>query len=58
MQLRFLGTPYSANDISIETAELNTNGKYRGHHVSFRHAQPQAPDAAVALRYRGIAYLR
>ncbi|MEB3212589.1 MAG: DUF4278 domain-containing protein [Leptolyngbyaceae bacterium] len=58
MQLRFLGTAYTASTPSIETSELNVSGIYRGHSVAFNSAHPKEMNAAVALRYRGQAYLR
>lgn len=58
MQLHFLGHPYSSPDTAVETVELKATGKYRGHQVGFRHAQPQSRHAAIALRYRGTSYLR
>jgi len=58
MRLRFLGTPYSTTDEAIATTELPVSGTYRGRSVSFSSAQSKAIDSAVALRYRGIDYLR
>ena len=58
MTLRFLGTAYSTTDAAIAPSELPIAGTYRGQALTFSSAQPKVCDSAVALRYRGIAYLR
>jgi len=58
MQLRFLGSAYTASIPFIATDDLGKSGTYRGRSVSFSSAQVKAMNSAVALRYRGQSYLR
>ncbi len=57
MRLSYRGQPYESEPISVDMAEANVTGHYRGH--QFRFSYPRhipVPQPVLSLKYRGVAY--
>ena len=58
MKMFYRGVQFEANPETAETPVSEMAGTYRGQQVAFRKPHAKSLDSAIALKYRGNAYLR
>lgn len=58
MKLSYRGIYFNKSAEVIDMSDKAVAGAYRGVDVAFRNPQLSVPNSAIALQYRGIAYLR
>ncbi|MGB3496560.1 MAG: DUF4278 domain-containing protein [Elainellaceae cyanobacterium] len=57
MRLTYRGLPYSYEPLTVDEAETQLRGRYRGHSYALMYPRHiPVPQAALDLQYRGIAY--